>query len=120
MITIRHLLFPFSSARNANSVPYGSPAIPAAIRVYQVPFNIQKVRAGSVSPPEISVSMCSGCPVEQPDLVPFWFRPSSIFGLLPITVFINSSHVLTLLTSLAIKPHDACSKGASLTEISPG
>ncbi|MGO0476906.1 hypothetical protein ACTMJH_23315, partial [Escherichia coli] len=38
------------------------------------------------------------------------FRPVSIFGLLPITVFINSSHVLTLLTSLALLPHDACSK----------
>lgn len=32
----------------------------AAIRVYQVPLNIQKVRAGSVYSPEISMSMCSG------------------------------------------------------------
>lgn len=45
----------------------------------------------------------------------FWFRPVSIFGLLPITVFINSSHVLTLLTSLALLPHDACSKVKPLT-----
>lgn len=66
------------------------------------------------------MSMCSGGPVEQPDLVPFWFRPFSIFGLLPITVFINSSHVLTLLTSLVIQPHDACSRRESLTGPSPG
>lgn len=50
----------------------------------------------------------------------FWFRPVSIFGLLPITVFINSSHVLTLLTSLALLPHDACSKVKPLTGLYPG
>lgn len=50
----------------------------------------------------------------------FWFRPVSIFGLLPITVFINSSHVLTLLTSLALLPHDACSKVKPLTGHYPG
>lgn len=119
-ITAGHLLFPSSSARTADSVPYGSPAFEAAIRVYQVPLNIQKVRTGSVSSPEVFVPMCSPCAGEQPDPVPFWFRPVSIFGLLPITVFINSSHVLTLLTSLALLPHDACSKVKPLTGLYPG
>jgi hypothetical protein len=64
--------------------------------------------------------MCSGGPLEQPDLVPFWFRPFSIFGLLPITVFINSSHVLTLLTSLAIQPHDCLQQGRIPHGILPG
>ncbi|WP_322972364.1 hypothetical protein, partial [Klebsiella pneumoniae] len=35
-------------------------------------------------------------------------------------VFINSSHVLTLLTSLALLPHDACSKVKPLTGLYPG
>nr|QIS34642.1 hypothetical protein [Klebsiella pneumoniae]QIZ17983.1 hypothetical protein [Klebsiella pneumoniae] len=39
---------------------------------------------------------------------------------MPITVFINSSHVLTLLTSLALLPHDACSKVKPLTGLYPG
>ncbi|EPD4715803.1 hypothetical protein ACSAIP_003097, partial [Escherichia coli] len=60
------------------------------------------------------------CPEKQPDPIPFWFRPVSIFGLLPITVFINSSHVLTLLTSLVLLPHDACSKVKPLTGLYPG
>lgn len=44
----------------------------AAIRVYQVLFNLQKVRVGSAYSQEISMSMCSwGRPVEQPNLIPF-------------------------------------------------
>lgn len=83
---------------------------PAAIRVYQIPFNIQKVRAGSVYSLAISLSMCSGWPCGATRSRTLRFRPFSIFGLLPITAFINSSHALTLLTSLAIQPHDACSR----------
>lgn len=102
-------------ARIANSVPHGSPAIRQ--RYGFTRFRLTYKRSGrALSIHRRSQCPCApGGPVEQPDLVPFWFRPSSIFGLLPITVFINSSHVLTLLTSLAIQPHDACSKGESLT-----
>ncbi len=115
----RAFAFPSSSARTANSVPCGSPACEAAIRVYQVPLNIQRVRAGSVSSPG-SLRPCAPCARGSNRTPYLWFRPVSIFGLLPITVFINSSHVLTLLTSLALLPHDACSKVKPLTGLYPG
>ncbi len=115
----RAFAFPSSSARTAYSVPYGSPACKAAIRVYQVPLNIQRVRAGSVSSPG-SLRPCAPCARGSNRTPYLWFRPVSIFGLLPITVFINSSHVLTLLTSLALLPHDACSKVKPLTGLYPG
>ena len=58
---------------------------------------------GSVSSTPGSLRPCAPIAREQPD--PYlWFGPVSIFGLLPITVFISSSRVLTLLTSLALPP----------------
>lgn len=36
--------------------------------------------------------------------VPFWFKPVSTFGLLQLTTFSDSSHVLPIPTSLATEP----------------
>jgi hypothetical protein len=38
----------------------------------------------------------------------FWFRPDSIFSLFYLTMFISSSHMLAIPSSLAPHPHDAC------------
>jgi hypothetical protein len=36
--------------------------------------------------------------------MPFWLKPDSAFGLLLITTFISSSHLLTMLPNLAPHP----------------
>jgi hypothetical protein len=40
--------------------------------------------------------------------VPSWFKPVSIFGLLSMTEFINSSHYVSLTTQPSSLPQDAC------------
>ena len=36
-----------------------------------------------------------------PNHLPFWFKPISTFGLSHVTMFIDSSHMLTILSTLA-------------------
>ena len=42
-----------------------------------------------------------------PTALPFWFKPFSIFGLFRLTVFIERSHMLTVLITLASLRCDA-------------
>ncbi|WP_416053742.1 hypothetical protein, partial [Escherichia coli] len=79
----------------------------ANIRAYQVPLNIQMNELGSAYPP---VTLCPCIPKLEGDSqsLTFWFKPVSIFGLSGITMFISSSHMLTISFSLALHPHDAC------------
>jgi hypothetical protein len=47
------------------------------------------------------VSVCSHFKGEASNRSPYWLKPVSIFGLFLITVFIGSSHMLTIPLSLA-------------------
>lgn len=79
----------------------------ATIQVYQVPHNAQMAGSGSVCPPE---AYCPCIPKNERDdpLHTFWFRLFSIFSLFVLTMFIDSSLVLTMPANLALHPHDAC------------
>jgi hypothetical protein len=97
--TGRHSLFPRSHTHLPNSFPCELPAITETLAradnwAYRVPRKGQeRVRfclfAGShiVRVPRVSngASVC----------MPFWLKPNSAFGLLLMTTFISSSHVLT-------------------------
>jgi hypothetical protein len=50
--------------------------------------------------------------------IPFWFKPVSTFGLLQLTTFIDSSHVLPVPTSLATEPQ-LCSEFLVTLAVSP-
>lgn len=50
--------------------------------------------------------------------VPFWFKPVSTFGLLQLTTFIDSSHVLPIPISLATEPQ-LCSEFSATLAGSP-
>ena len=109
LITSRLSLSPLSHARCPNRSPYGFPAsLKAEHRVYHVPFDPHD-RLGSLSSPAVSdpirLPMTRKTSVLVPTASPFWLKPlASHLQLVPLTTFIECSHLLTILPTLALSP----------------
>ena len=102
-------LFPRSHTHLPNSFPCESPAIAAKTLAWADNWAFRVPRRGheqvrfcliadshNVRVPRVS----SG----TSDCMPFWPKPDSAFGLLTMTTFISSSHMLTVLLNLAPHP----------------
>ena len=61
-------------------------------------------RLGSAYSPTVTMSVCPECQAGHPTACLFWPKPDSAFGLLTMTTFISSSHMLTVLLNLAPHP----------------
>ena len=80
-------------------------------------FHIKdKSRLGSAFSPTV-VSPCVPTHERDSRLYAFWLKPDSAFGLLLITTFISSSHLLTILPNLAPHPPRRWQKTTSSHEI---
>lgn len=97
----RHSLFPTSYTRIAVVPSYDGSTLAGVIRAYHVPHERQ-TDLGSSFPPRVFVSMSEEIASPEPTLLPFWFKPDSIFGLFSLTTFIGSLLVLTMSVTLAL------------------
>jgi hypothetical protein len=95
LITRERSLPPSSSIRNSIGVPCGSLSLLGGLRTYHVPL----VCLDGLGP---CLFAGDGVVSDEGNWIPscpsrtFWFKPLSIFGLLALTAFIGSSHLLAI------------------------
>lgn len=115
-ITGRPSLFPSSLARCSVRLHYGFPAfLKAGHRVFHVPFNPLD-RLGPLCSPAASdhSPLAHDKEYYKPCFLwlPFWLKSlACIFSLSPVAGFIKRSHLLTILSTLALSPR--CFQGAN-------
>lgn len=102
-ITARHSLFRLSHTRIVIGFSYESLSPKGTIWVFHVPRKYQS-RLGSAFSPVVQHLRLKELVTSNPDHLPFWFKPVSIFGLLPLTTFISSSLSLTILLDSSSVP----------------
>ncbi len=95
-ITKRPSLFRLSHTSPPIGSSHDSLSLTGDCLAYHVPHAYQS-RLGSAFSPVVLISTSEDVVTSEPDHLPFWFKPLSIFGVFALTTFIGSSLSLAML-----------------------
>ena len=95
LVTKEHSLSPSSSIRSPIGVPYGSLSLSGGLWTFHVPLVCLDGLGLCLFAGDVGVSDGGNWIPPYPSRT-FWFKPVSPFGLLALTAFISSLHVLAI------------------------